>query len=176
LILAAARREARHRLHRYLPSLAMAATVVLALGIVLRLTVPGRDLSEPAREPAASSTPALLDQPEVMRALPNDSDAPAAADAAAPLLESTTVANDPLPAASEGGASAGRATLQRLAPESAAQACAPLRAGEPGPWLDCIRARLDAGAAEEARAELALLGLAHPDFPIPAELTARLQP
>lgn len=99
-------------------------------------------------------------------------DAPAAD---APMFESTTVANDPLPAASEGVAGASRANLQPSAPANAAQTCAPLRAGEPARWLDCIRARLEAGAPEEARAELARLSRAHPDFPIPEDLTSRLR-
>ena len=52
-IRAAGKRESKRNLNDYLPSLAMAATVVLALGLVLRLTLPGRDLVAPTAVPVA---------------------------------------------------------------------------------------------------------------------------
>jgi len=61
LILAAAKRDAKRKFNDYLPAMAMAATIVLALGLVLRLTLPRpdllapADLLEPAGAPAADN-------------------------------------------------------------------------------------------------------------------------
>ena len=61
-IRAAAKRESKRNLNDYLPSLAIAATVVLALGLVLRLTLPGRDLVAPTAVPMAEDAAALRGQ------------------------------------------------------------------------------------------------------------------
>ena len=70
-IRAAAKRESKRNLNDYLPALAVAATVVLALGLVLRLTVPGRDLVGPGAIPEADEAgapsvqaPAAFQAPE----------------------------------------------------------------------------------------------------------------
>lgn len=81
-IRAAAKRASKRNLNDYLPSLAMAATIMLALGLVLRLTVPGRDLVQPTSAPEADEAAATRVQapgPRQEQAAPlEDSPMPAA--------------------------------------------------------------------------------------------------
>lgn len=101
-IRAAAKRASKRNFNAYLPSLAMAATIVLALGLVLRLTVPGRDLRGPSVEfeadelaapqvqaPEAFQDPEPLEQQTAPLA---DSDAPGAE--SFPVVEDTNAQSD----------------------------------------------------------------------------------
>jgi len=178
-VLAAARQAHQRRRGRYLPSLAMAATVLLALGIVLRLTMPDRtpigpvpDQPRPAVSPpgpAAERAPTPAERPAAQA---QDQALPAAAPA-------TTQENATLPAAREAveAPAAGQAAVAQPAARALANTvCSTSRLGEAGPWLDCIRALAAEGQLGSARAELDEFIRAHPDFALPEDLEAALTP
>ena len=201
-IRAAAKRESKRGFNAYLPSLAMAATIVLALGLVLRLTVPGRDLLEPASAPEADEATAT----RLERVAPlEDSAAPAAEFVPAPedvadqilrerviqLEEVATPARassaaEEVPA--EMNAASGQADmLQRdgvassvagrmASPLPVAVPCTEPERGDPDRWLACMTAQINAGLLDEARAELEQFRLAFADYSIPANVIESLEP
>lgn len=201
-IRAAAKRESKRSFNAYLPSLAMAATVMLALGLVLRLTVPGRDLLEPtsapeaddAGEPRLESVAPLADSPA-----PATEFVPAPEDVAEQILEeraaqleevvtparaSSAVEEAPTTATvatpetdmleREGVASS---VLGRMAaPFPVSVPCTEPERDDPDRWLACIATQIDAGLLDEARAELQQFRLAFADYAIPANVLEPLEP
>ena len=98
-IRAAAKHESKRNLNDYLPALAMAATIVLALGLVLRLTVPGRDLIEPAGVPEAEDAAApRVQEPAALQESGVLQDPDAFQERAAPLADSVEPAAEFVPA------------------------------------------------------------------------------
>lgn len=199
-ILAAAKRESKRSFNEYLPSLAMAATVVLALGLVLRLTLPGNNLVEPAavfEAEDAAAPPERLQE----RTAPAAEIVPVAEDGAtprqrlqgrtapleeiaAPAAEMPAVAEEPAtatlaPAAADVAAREGvasSAVARIAAPASMSVPCAAPERGDPGLWLACIAAQIDANMLDAARAELEEFRLAFADSPIPANIADALDP
>ncbi len=201
-IRAAARRESKRRINDYLPSLAMAATIVLALGLVLRLTLPGRNLIEPETAPDSLDESATFQE----RAAPLENEAaPAAAtvqppeaaaeqlvqdsaaqpeDAAAPARASAAAAEESAAAAlaldavdaprQEGVASTAMGRM--AAPASVSVPCTAAERGDANLWLECIGAQIDAGLLDAARADLAAFRLAFDDYPLPANIVDALEP
>lgn len=196
-IRAAARRESKRKLNDYLPAFAVAATIVLALGLVLRLTLPGRDLVTPAGAPATMQEPARIQE----RAAPaQDSAAPAvdvvpapgiAAEQAVQLEEVVTRARasaadaesaataPPGPTATdipELRGVASTAASRMAAPAQLPAACAPPEREDPDLWLACIEAQIGAGLLDAARAELTQFRAAFAAYPVPANITEALEP
>lgn len=163
-ILAAARRRDARGLGRYLPPLAAAAALLLAVGVVLRLTVPVGGPPAPL-EDSAGTRPSDAGPRAQPRALMLEQAAPPGSAAReAPGAELTGTQ----PGAGE--------TPRQRAPGSApAPVCSQAPAGDPRAWLDCIRARLDAGEAAAAREALAEFRRAHPDYALPEDLARRLE-
>jgi len=171
-IIAASRRSTRPKVRALFAPVAMAATVLLAFGLVLRLTMPASDLTEQAVDRAREVPPASVDEPAPARAT-----APATAPAVAPSAESAAAVSGLADAPTRDFESAGRTELQTTAAEAPlARGCAALHDGEPDPWLACIRARIDAGDLDVARAELEAFTRAHPDAVVPAAIGAQLGP
>lgn len=180
-IRAAAARAGRPRYRQYLPPLALAATIVVALGLLLRLTAPGPERPAPA-------TPESFAPRALESAAPGES-GPAAADrGSAPPMETMRMrapaADDPaaMPA-EEGFANNIDTSVPADAdgpPEpdasAAAPPCAAPRPMPPDAWLACVAAALDAGAVDAARAELEAFETAYPDYPVPSALAERLAP
>lgn len=197
---AAAKRAAKRSFNDYLPSLAMAATLVLAFGLVLRLTVPGgligspESLPAPAAEDANASRQVLQQQP----APSADSAEPAAAleetaasaAAGADFEESAAPAQAPpaaleiapvMPAPSAAVADepalegvASRAVGRMAVPPSVP--CPDSEREQPDLWLVCISAQVDAAMLDAAQAELEAFRLAYPDVAVPANIAERLAP
>jgi hypothetical protein len=182
-ILAAARSARPRSLHGVLPPLALAATVVLALGLVLRLAIPTR---EPAivsdglpleSAPTTFETGNLSEEGAPGRAeavRQREPAAPASADAAVSAPAAATessVAREATTAIVGGAARPATEALNAPASDCAAQFGA-----EPDGWLDCIAALLDAGEAAAARRELAAFSARFPDRSVPARIESRLAP
>ena len=187
-ILAAENRHRRRPLASYLPSLALAATVVLSISLVLRSGV----LNENAElfsgdEVDASDMRAL--PPSTLRELdefvepgappPQDSPTPAAgistfravevraSEAAADNRDEAVTPT--LPGRIPLGAAANTAVAVQAICNSADRE-------EPDAWLDCISAILEEGNGDEARRELAAFTQAYADYPLPADLDSEVEP
>jgi hypothetical protein len=175
-IIDAARRSTRRKVRTLLAPLAMAATVLLAFGLVLRLTMPGADVAGPAAERAREAPSAAVEEatpPRPARSVAPGPAAPAATPRAAPATAESSLADAP----AQDFQRAGRAEAQMQAADTLTTGgCTALHDGEPGPWLDCIRTQLEAGETGVARAELEAFRDAHPELPIPAEISAGLGP
>lgn len=195
-ILAAAAHRRPRRLHGLLPPLAMAATVVLALGLVLRLAAPPRDpltVVEPDLERAI--TPSALEESAPGRAssatsemivegVPSPAAAPIATVAPEPTsdvpaaerrlerfsLPATAVA----PQAQQRAAPAPSISDAALGSAAAVQASV-CDADERDAWITCIEQLIDAGRVGEAAAEVDALRNAYPDVAIPSSIADALQ-
>lgn len=194
-ILAAAERAQARRLHGYLPPLAMAATVVLALGLVLRLAIPTRELPEVYDAPETLRAPSVLEaEPQAEEARRGRAEVPAAPTAAPALAPAADIA-EPVPAPAAEPEIAGEEavvfsdTAQNAAAPSAAgarSAAQPMRAqtagcggafgNDPDQWLACIESLLDAGELAGARNELEAFAAAYPERSVPNTITDRLEP
>jgi hypothetical protein len=204
-IRAAAKRESKRNLNEYLPSLAVAATVVLALGLVLRLTLPGRDLVAPTAVPTAedAAAPRLRVQEQVAPledvAAPAAAIVPVAADAAEQGLQEPAEQLEEVVAPARAGAPAAADTpiatsapaaadvLERdsvasstsgrmAAPAPASVPCTTAERSDPGLWLACIAAQIDAELLDPARAELEEFRLAFAEYPVPVNIAQALEP
>lgn len=195
-ILAAAARGRPRRLHGLLPPLAMAATVVLALGLILRLAAPTRDefVSEPAGERASS--PSALEREQLPGRAPTpgadtsveESPRPATVGTAAvapePASDTPTTEQRleafrapsvaPLPEAQQRAAVAPSASADALA-SSAAGPTSICNADDGDAWLTCIRELIDAGRPEEAALELEALAAAYPNLTIPDSIASAME-
>lgn len=161
-ILAAADRHRRRPLASYLPSLALAATVVLSVSLVLR--------SGLLNENAEIFSDEGADAPDI-RALPTSTlqelDEFVEPEASPPQ-------DSPAPGA---GVSTFQAVEIRSREATAVQAiCSNTAREEPAAWLGCISALLEEGNEDEARRELAAFTEAHADYPLPADLDAEMEP
>lgn len=202
-IRAAGKRESKRNLNDYLPSLAMAATVVLALGLVLRLTLPGRDLVAPTAVPVAedAAAPRLRVQEQVAPlegiAAPAAEMVPVTENAAeqdlqeraAQLEEVVTPARAGAPAAEDTPtatlAPAAADVLEREGVASSAIGrmaapasvpCTTPERSDPDLWLACIAAQIDAELLDAARAELEEFRLAFGGYPVPVNIAQALDP
>ena len=198
-ILAASRRASRRALHGFLPPLAMAATLVLAVGLVLRLTTfgPERPMSEPDQEPAQrafeseaarardvnETVEAPAPRPPETEALRtrnvNEERAAPLEDRAAPEPSDAQRvfaprAEPPTSAAEDAqGLAASALTLDA---DTAIPACSAPLVSDPDVWLACISAAVEAGALDRARSELAAFEAAYPDHAVPEAITTALEP
>ena len=187
-ILAAATRHRRRPLASYLPSLALAATVVLSVSLVLRSGV----LNENTETFSDEGTSA----PDI-RALPTSSlqeldefvepEAPPPQDSTAPGAGINTlgaVEGRSREAAENNRDEAVAPALPERAPLGvAANTAAAVRTicsntdrEEPAAWLGCIAALLEEGNEDEARRELAAFTQAYADYPLPADLDGQMEP
>ena len=187
-ILAEANRHRRRPLASYLPSLALAATVVLSVSLVLRSGV----LNENAELVSDEGTSA----PDI-RALPASSlqeldefvepEAPPPQDSPAPGADISTfraVEVRSREAAESNRDEAVAPTLpERAPPGVAANTAAAVRTicsntdrEEPAAWLGCISTILEEGNEDEARRELAAFTQAYADYPLPADLDGQMEP
>lgn len=195
-IRAAAKRADRRRFRTYVPPLAMAATIVLAFGLVLRLTTFGpapadrpsqaiEQLAPRAAEPAlteeetasdlgASASPAPL--PSVREQAPAEEGvaSAASADAATPTRASpaspSAAPPGERPTAAEQRAQAVTVQVRAL------PSCADPRREGPEAWLACIAAEVDAGTLDAARTELDAFRREFPDYAVPEPLATALAP
>jgi len=154
-ILAAAKRVGPRRANQYLPPLALAATVVLALGIVLRLALPGPGERESVGSAGLRS-------------------APVADELGAPMLmqeSAGTAAADSLTAPA---AAARSVQPSEALPSADVAACTPAQRDGPEQWLACIALQLNGDALDRARTEYAEFTRTYPDYPVPAEIAARI--
>ena len=168
-ILAAARRQRHRPLASYLPPLALAATVVLSISLVLRSGVLNEDAeiisddAEPATGVRAAPVSAVreLEEPivaeETMRFREEISlDRPAA-----PALRARPVEMLPL--------TTGIAASVKIG-------CADVDRGQAEIWLACISARLRQGDDDDARRELRAFAQTYPDYSLPEDLETLLVP
>jgi hypothetical protein len=135
---------------------ALAATVVLALGIVLRLAFPGAGLEESPDAAGLRSSPAAVESSLPLQL--QDSAGGAAAESLA------------VPAAAARSAQPAEAVL-----EGEVAACTPMQRGEPERWLACISLQLDRASVDRARAEYTAFSRAYPDYPVPEQIAARIE-
>jgi hypothetical protein len=184
-ILAAAAKTQARRLHGYLPPLAMAATVVVALGLVLRLAIPTREMSEISDAPDARRAPSILEaEPQAEEARRGRSEAPAVPATAPALAPAADIAESaPATAAEPETAVEEAVVLSDTARDSAAQSmraqpaeCGEAFGNDPDQWLACIESLLDAGALAVARGELDAFAAAYPERSVPNTITDRLEP
>jgi hypothetical protein len=167
-ILAAARQRRRHR---YLPPLALAATLLLALGLLLRLAPPVSDVGDGAADSELRPMRPASEEPTPPRLLMQEADAPAPTSSAPEAAPAP--ARAPAAVTDEDVSSATQREMP-LPPTASPPACAPERRGQATLWLECIRAQAAAGALEPARAEFAEFVRAYPSYPVPDEVTAAL--
>ena len=155
-ILAAANRHRRRPLASYLPSLALAATVVLSVSLVLMSGILNENTEIFADEEADAPDISAFQAVEVRsrEAADNNRD-----EAVAPALPERA----PL-----GAAANTAATVQTI--------CNNTDREEPVAWLDCISAILEEGNEVEARRELAAFTQAYVDYALPANLDATIEP
>ncbi len=161
-ILAAANRHRRRSLASYLPSLALAATVVLSVSLVLR--------SGLLNENAEIFSDEGADAPDI-RALPTSTlqELDEFVEPEAPQPQ-----DSPAPGA---GVSTFQAVEIRSREAAAVQTiCSNTAREEPVAWLSCISALLEEGNEDEARRELAAFTQAYADYPLPADLDAEREP
>ncbi|HSG64199.1 MAG TPA: hypothetical protein VLD39_04335 [Gammaproteobacteria bacterium] len=165
---AAVRAAAEHAVHRryrqYLPPLALAATVVVALGLLLRIAALGPERPEPETQPELA--PRALEPPA----------APAATRIMAPAVDDTASMRAEEAFVTGGAASAPAVGDGPPEPDAAPPFCATPRPLAPDAWLACIAAALDAGSIDAARDELAAFEAAYPGYAVPSALTERLGP
>ncbi len=169
VILADARRQRHRQLPSYLPPLALAATVILSISLVLRSGVLNEDAeivsddAPPAAgvrsvpvstvrelEDTIAAEETMLFQEEVSLDQP-----------AAPALRAGPVELLPL--------TVGIATAVKIG-------CADVDRGQAEAWLACISARLRQGDEDDARRELGAFAQAYPDYSLPEDLEALLVP
>jgi hypothetical protein len=169
-ILAASRR--RHS--RWVVPVSIAAVVVLAVGVTLRVQIEERkDAEDIALSPRVMQAPAPAD--EVARQSKRDS-APAPAPASPPAALESRAQAAPEAAAPPAEVSADRA-------EPAGRASAGVAVGKlsappqtPEQWLERIAKLRDAGKAREADESLAEFKRRYPDYRISEALRARIAP
>jgi hypothetical protein len=169
-ILAASRRRPR----RWAVPVSIAAVVVLAVGVTLRVQMEERkDAEDVALSPRVMQTPAPAD--EVARQSKRDS-APAPAPASPPAALESRAQAAPEAAAPPAEVSADRA-------EPAGRASAGVAVGKlsappqtPEQWLERIAKLRDAGKAREADESLAEFKRRYPDYRISEALRARIAP
>jgi hypothetical protein len=169
-ILAASRRRPR----RWAVPVSIAAVVVLAVGVTLRVQMEERkDAEDVALSPRVMQTPAPAD--EVARQSRRDS-APAPAPASPPAALESRAQAAPEAAAPPAEVSADRA-------EPAGRASAGVAVGKlsappqtPEQWLERIAKLRDAGKAREADESLAEFKRRYPDYRISEALRARIAP
>jgi len=200
-ILAAARHRRKRRMATLLPSLALAATVVLAFSIVLRIGVlqPQGELERRRPEPPPVIE-ALRSAPEREQASPRNEAEPATGSPAQPssatALEPATidamspgepamrVAPAPAPPGRDADVAeqdraleaqadvASRPLSRQRAAMAAPAACPETDRDEPALWLQCIGAHLAEGRAEIAGVELDAFLVTYPDYPLSEDLDA----
>jgi len=187
-ILAAENRHRRRPLASYLPSLALAATVVLSISLVLRSGVlnenaelfSGEEVDASDITALPTSTLRELDESvEPETAPPQDSPTPAASISAFQAVEDrASEAEADNRDAAVTPTSPGRIPLEADANTAAAvqRNCSSTDREEPDAWLDCISAILEEGNDDEARRELAAFTQAYADYPLPAGLDAEVEP
>ena len=202
VILAAARRQRHRPLASYMPPLALAATVVLSISLVLRSGVVNEDaeiFSDQAPPAAAVRTLPISTVRDLEEAVAPEQAAarqnlpvPAAATNAIPevdrLLPQQPVelrARQMLPETLE-AISQDRQAVQpgavEFLPLTAGTAaavqigCADVDRGQPDAWLACISVRLQQGYEEDARRELQAFAETYPDFSLPEEFETLLAP
>ena len=161
-IIAAANQRRRRPLASYLPSLALAATVVLSVSLVLRSGLLNENAElfsdEGADAPAIRALPTstLQELDEFF-----DQEAPPPQDSPAPGA----------------GVSTFQAVEIRSREAAAVQTiCSNTAREEPVAWLGCISALLEEGNEDEVRRELAAFTQAYADYPLPADLDAEREP
>lgn len=171
-ILAAARRHRRRPLASYLPSLALAATVLLSISLVFR----SGELNENAEILSDEAPPAAE-----FRAAPI-STVRELEEAVAPAI-GLEAANAPVEAAArrEGisrNQQAVRPDVTEVLPLTAGTlsaveiGCANVDRGQPDAWLACISVRLQQGYEDDARRELEAFAQAYPDYSLAEDLEA----
>jgi hypothetical protein len=164
-ILAASRR----RRSRWAVPVSIAAVVVLAVGVTLRVQIEERkDAEDIALSPRVMQTPAPAD--EVARQSRRDSaPAPATASPPAPLLGARK-REAPAEASADRAEPAGRAS----AGVAVGKISAPPQT--PEQWLERIAKLRDAGEVREADESLAEFKRRYPDYRISETLRARIAP
>lgn len=198
-IRAAAANARGRRLHGYLPPLALAATVVLALGLVLRLAVPTQDpadvslLRDADDAPGTRAVESLSSQATTGETAPARRERAAAPERSSAADDATPAPSPALPqAAPEAAAEFSRTPSAAAATDSAgeepaargaieslaapAAGCETARRADADGWLACIAALLDAGNAAAARAEVEAFTASYPERAVPATITERLVP
>ncbi len=156
-ILAAARRQRRRPLASYLPPLALAATVVLSVSLVLRSGVLNENAEiffEEAPQAPAVRTESISPSRELDEAVVPQEAAPR--ERQIELIQSL------------------RTTAG--ATSSLQTGCTDADREQPAAWLACIAMSVAQGNEDGAREELAAFSLAFPDYSLPADLEAALAP
>jgi len=161
-ILAAANRHRRRPLASYLPSLALAATVVLSVSLVLRSGVLNENTETFSDEGA--------DAPDI-RALPTSS-----LQELDELVESEAPPPQDSPAPSAGVSTFQAVEIRSREAVAVQTICSNTDREEPAAWLGCISAILEEGNEDEARRELAAFTQAYADYPLPADLDGQMEP
>ena len=167
VILAAARQQRHRPLASYMPPLALAATVILSISLVLRSGVLNED-AEIVSDEAPPASGARAVPTSTVREL---EDAIAAEETM--LLQEEISQDQP-------AARALRADPVELQPLTAGTAaavqigCADGDRGQAEAWLACISARLRQGDEDDARRELGAFAQAYPDYSLPEDLEALL--
>lgn len=171
-ILAASRR----RRSRWAVPVSVAAVVVLAVGVTLRVQIEER---KDAEEIALS--PRVIEAPAEMAARPSQRIG-ATPPAAAPPMALESRAQE-LQAGARKRETLAEAAADRAEPAGRASAGASVAVGKiskapetPEQWLERIARLRDAGKAREADESLAAFRKRYPDFRIPEKLRARVVP
>lgn len=169
VILAAARRQRHRPLASYLPPLALAATVVLSISLVLRSGVLNED-AEIISDDAAPATGVRAVPISAVREL----EEPIAAEETMRFREEISLDRPTAPAL--------RARPVEMLPLTTGIAasvkigCADVDHGQADIWLACISARLRQGDDDDARRELRTFAQAYPDYSLPEDLETLLVP
>ncbi len=169
VILAAARRQRHRPLASYLPPLALAATVVLSVSLVLRSGVLNED-AEIISDDAAPATGVRAVPISAVREL----EEPIAAEETMRFREEISLDGPTAPAL--------RARPVEMLPLTTGIAasvkigCADVDHGQADIWLACISARLRQSDDDDARRELQAFAEAYPDYSLPEDLETLLVP
>ena len=155
-ILAAANRHRRRPLASYLPSLALAATVVLSVSLILTSGVLNENTEIFSDEEADAPDISAFRAVEVRsrEAVDNNRD-----EAVAPTLPERALL---------GAAANTAAAVQTI--------CNNTDREEPVAWLGCISTILEEGNEDDARRELAAFTQAYADYPLPVDLATAIEP
>lgn len=173
-ILATARRQHRRPLASYLPPLALAATVILSISLVLRSGVLNENSeifsdeapAPPAARTAPVATPIELDEIVAPEEAADNGTIVQSERLLAPQFEAVELRSRAaeLPRATAAAASAVLADCTGAVRE------------QPDTWLACIAVSLQQGNEDDARREVEAFAQAYPDYSLPKDLEALLAP
>lgn len=170
-ILAAARRQHRRPLASYLPPLALAATVILSISLMLRSGVLNENSeifsdeapAPPAARTAPVATPTELDEIVAPEEAADNGTIVQIERLLAPQLEAVELRSR-------------AAESPRTAASAVLADCTGAVREQPDTWLACIAVSLQQGNEDDARREVEAFAQAYPDYSLPKDLEALLAP